>query len=248
MERIASIILAAGRGTRMNSASVNKVTLPFRGKPMVQYGVEVVAPFSLPIVVVVGAFADTVREALNNYTVIFAEQKEQFGTGHAVKIGLEKLAGIPADTILVGYADHMMFYKKETVEKLLAVYRTTKPAVALLTTTHNTPNDLAWGRIVRDQSGDIIDIVEQRDATEYQKQITELNAGFYCFNRQFLEEAIPYLAPSPITHEYYINHIITTAVQRKSRVVGVEVDFVEVGIGINKPDEILSSEKLHESR
>src|SRR3989344_6532086 len=183
---IAGIILAAGKGTRINSASggKNKVTLPFLNKPLIIYGVELLQTYAKPVVVVIGAFADSVKDVLQSHDVIYAYQKELLGTGDATKAGVESLNKIfeKPNSVLVGYGDHTMFYKNETVKQLIELQTKSLAAISMITTVHHSPDKLAWGRIIRNEKGDIIDSIEQKDATEEQKKIKELNTCFYCFD------------------------------------------------------------------
>jgi bifunctional N-acetylglucosamine-1-phosphate-uridyltransferase/glucosamine-1-phosphate-acetyltransferase GlmU-like protein len=163
---IAGIILAGGKGTRLNSVDVNKVTLPFAGKPMIQYGVELLRPFVSELVVVIGAYAESVKEALKDYDVTYAFQEEQKGTGHAVQVALPYLSSHIAN-VLVGYGDHMMFYKPKTVEKLIQTHVEQHAAITVVTT--QVENPFAYGRVLRDEDNNVYGIVEEKAATPQQK-------------------------------------------------------------------------------
>jgi bifunctional UDP-N-acetylglucosamine pyrophosphorylase/glucosamine-1-phosphate N-acetyltransferase len=242
---VASIILAAGKGTRINSKDKNKVAYHFLSKPMVVYGVELFAKFSEPLIVVVGAFAESVKEALKDYPeVIFVNQKEQLGTGHAVKVALRKLEKKPPKLVLVGMGDHMMFYKQKTIEKLITTHLKEKATITFITTHYDKPDELAWGRVERDKNRVVRDIVEQKDATEKQRKIKEVNAGLYCFNYKFLRLHIDEIKKSPVTGEYYLTDIILRAFKNYKRVIGMPVRFREVGIGVNRADELEKSQSL----
>lgn len=250
---LAGIILAAGRGTRINppagGKNKNKVTLPFLNKPLIIYGVELMLGIADPVIVVVGSFHESVRQVLKGYDVIFAYQKKRLGTAHAVKIGLGALKNSPSlDLVLVGYGDHSMFYKKETVLDLVQLIKKEKTAISLISTTHKDSNSLAWGRIIRDESGYIVDSVEQKDATYDQKKVNELNAGFYCFDYAFLKESINRVPKSQVSGEYYINSLIRIAVEQGKKVVGLKVPFSGVGIGINRYSELEESQRLYLKR
>lgn len=244
---IVAILLAAGRGTRLKSTDRNKVTLPFLNKPMIVYGVELMLSVSEKVVVVVGAFAKSVEEVLKDYDVVYAVQKEQMGTAHAVKIGLEKIQEFSPSLVLVGYGDHTMFYRKETIENLIDVHKKENAAISIVTTLADG-NSLAWGRVIRDSNGRVVDNVEHKDATDEQKKIRELNAGFYCFDYLFLKDHIDLVPQSPVSHEYYINSLIKIAVDRGKKVSTLVVPFDSVGIGINRPDELAESQKIYLGR
>lgn len=241
---IAGIILAGGKGTRLKSVEVNKVTLPFAGKPMIQYGVDLIKPFVSQLIIVIGSYADSVKEVLRDYDVEYVMQDRQLGTGHAVQVALPH---IHPDTehVLVGYGDHMMFYKTSTVRDMLQKHIGGSTAVTLITT--NIKNPPAYGRILRDASQEVYGIVEEKDATPEQRLITEINAGFYCFNSKFLQKYLPKLKPSPVTQEYYLTDMVGIAVEQKLGVIGFEVPYRQVGIGINTREELEASQKLYTS-
>lgn len=239
--------MAAGKGTRINSHKINKVALPFLGKPLISYGVNLFKGMVNPLIIVVGAYSESVKKVLKGVKVVYADQKKRLGTGHGVKVGLEvleKYSPTP-EAVLVGYGDHMMFYKKETVKKLINLHAENSAAVSLITVKHNSPDELAWGRIIRDSAGYIIDNIEQRDATAAERKIGEINAGFYCFDYEFLNKNIDKIKKSPKSGEYYVNSLIQIAVKQCRKVIGLKVPFEEVGIGINKSPELQISQKLY---
>lgn len=247
---IAGIILAGGDGKRFNLKDINKVAVPFLGKPMIRYGVEVLEGLISPIVIVVGSYADSVKNALADKDVLYAYQKQRLGTAHAAKVGFDLLKTFPQfqtndrKLVIVGYGDHMMFYKKETVKKLINLHNKNL-AMSIVTIEHDNPNKLVWGRIIRDSSGLIVDSVEQKDATPDQRLIKELNAGLYCFNYDFFVNNINKVEKSPITGEYYINSLIKIASGQGMKVAALKVPFDEVGIGVNRNEELINSQGLY---
>lgn len=242
---IAAIILAAGRGTRMNSHMINKVTVPFLGKSLIIYSVELLQPIVQHLVIVVGVFDESVRNCLKDYQVLFANQKDQLGTGHAVKAGLEALENINPSLILVGYGDHMMFYKQESIIKFIEFHKNENAVISLLTADHPDVDKFRWGRILRDKNHLVKAIVEQKDATIEQRKIKEFNPGFYCFNSDFLRDNIDKIKKSPVTGEYYITDLIKIAIDCRKKVVGYKIPFEEVGIGINAKEELVQSENIY---
>lgn len=244
---IIGIILAAGKGTRLKSRHSNKVTLPFLNKPLVIYGVELMESVADKTVVVIGAFHQSVKNVLKKYEVLYAHQKKRLGTSHAVKVGLEILKNSPSvpSIILVGYGDHTMFYKKTTIDKLIGLHKKENAVMSIITVEYKNPNSLAWGRIIRDNNGLVIGSVEQKDATEEQKKVTELNAGFYCFDYDFLRKNIGKVRKSPISHEYYINTLVNIAVGQNKKVAALKIPFKDVGIGINQYQELEESQRIY---
>lgn len=244
---IATIILAGGKGTRAKSKDKNKVTLSFLNKPLIIYAVELMSSVASPVVVVVGAFAESIKKVLKKYPVTYAFQKKRLGTAHATRVGLEELKKISPSPkrVLVCYGDHAMFYKKETVEKLIYIHTKNKSSVSLITTVYDQPDKLRWGRIIRDEKNNIINIIEQVDASNKIKKIKEVNAGFYCFNYNFLLKNISKIKKSPTSGEYYINYLVKIAVDKKKKITSLQVPFDNVGIGINTINELKESEKIY---
>lgn len=241
----AGIILAGGKGTRLQSTEVNKVVLPLHGKPLIQYGVELLTPHTSPLIVVLGAFSESVKRVLENYDVTYAYQEVQKGTGHAVQIALPHLEGKDVKQVYVGYGDHMMFYTKRTVEQMK---QACTEDVAIVMVTSKVENPLGLGRILRDSDGKVRGVVEEKDASENEKSIKEINAGFYLFSYEFLRYAIQQLTPSPISGELYLTELVQIAVNQKRNVVGLEVAYEEMGIGINTKEELEQSAELFEKR
>jgi len=243
---IAGIILAAGKGTRIKSTVSNKVTIPFLNKPMIIYGVELLQEITHPVIVVVGAFADSVKKALAGHDVIFAPQQELLGTADAVYKGLKKLhsSKIYPDLVLVGYGDHMMFYSVKNAYDLIAYHQKEKAALTIVTALLKDPH--AYGRVIRDhRKKNVIRIVEEKDASEQEKKIKEINAGLYCFDVKFLKESLPKVPQSPIAHEYYLTDLVRIANEENKKVAGFQIPFENVGIGINRPEELEESEKIY---
>jgi bifunctional UDP-N-acetylglucosamine pyrophosphorylase/glucosamine-1-phosphate N-acetyltransferase len=244
---IVGIILAAGKGTRIKSKDKNKVTLPFLNKPLIIYSVELMEKVTNKVIVVIGAFHQSVRQVLKNKDIFFAYQKKRLGTGHAVAVGLEEInkRNWQPSEVLVGYGDHTMFYKPERVKQLINLHKQNKAAASLLTFKYDDPNRIKYGRIIRDKHHFIIGIVEQKDATPEQLRIKEVNPGFYCFNYLFLKNNIKKLVKSKVSNEYYITDMVKIAVDQRKKVVGLRVGLNEAGLGINTAEELKESEKIY---
>ncbi len=241
---IIGLILAAGKGTRMKSKDKNKVTLPFLNKPLIVYSVELMEKVADKVVVVIGAFYESVKEVLKNFSVDYVYQKKRLGTAHAVKVALPVVQKYQPQLILVGYGDHTMFYRKENIEDLISLHRKEKAAMTIVTVEHDNTN-LHWGYIIRNKKGEIVDSVEFKDATQSQRQIKELNAGFYCFDFDFLKKNLSKVPKSPVSGEYYLNGLIKIASNQGKKVAGLKIPFSSVGIGINRWDELEESQRLY---
>lgn len=247
-KKIFGIILAAGKGTRLKSKKNNKVTLSFLNKPLILYSVELMEKTADKTFVVIGAFHESVRQALKEKNVIYAYQKKRLGTGHAVKIAIEEIKknNFNPDLILVGYGDHTMFYKKKDIENLINQHIRYQAVMSLITTKSDKNDKLHWGYIIRDKNNNVVDSVEYKDADEeIKKNTNELNAGFYCFDYQFLKNNIKKIPRSSVSGEYYINSLVKIAVSQNLKVIGIKVDFSSVGIGINTKEDFEESQKLY---
>jgi len=244
---IIGIILAAGKGTRLKSADRNKVTLPFLNKPLIVYSVELMEKVCDKTIVVVGAFAKSVYEVLADKNIVYAQQKKQLGTAHATKMALEEIEkqNLSPKLVLVGYGDHTMFYRKETIRNLVASHQKTKAAISLATFDCQDPDSLKYGRIIRNHLGEIIDIIEQKDASPGQKLIKEVNPGFYCFDYRFIRQNIDNIQKSPVSGEFYITDLIKIAATKNLKINGLKVEFNEVGLGVNTAEELAESEKIY---
>jgi bifunctional UDP-N-acetylglucosamine pyrophosphorylase / glucosamine-1-phosphate N-acetyltransferase len=244
-QSVGAIILAAGKGTRMKSETQNKVALEFHGKPIITYGVELCLKAASQVVVVVGAMSESVKSALKGFNVRFAQQTEQLGTGHAAQVGFEAFADPKPEFVLIGYGDHMMFYKLERLRELVQLHKDQVADITLLTTMHTNPNSIAWARIVRDGQNNVVGIVEQKDTTKEEKKIQEVNPGFYCFSYRFLEKFLPLITRSSATNELYLTDLLQLASKHGKKIVALQVPFDEVGIGVNRPEELGTSQELY---
>jgi N-acetylglucosamine-1-phosphate uridyltransferase (contains nucleotidyltransferase and I-patch acetyltransferase domains) len=245
---IIGIILAAGKGTRIKAKTANKVTLPFLNKPLIIYSVELLEKVADKIFVVIGAFHESVKKVLKRKKVFYAYQKKRLGTGHAVKVAVEEIIkkNLKPEIVLVGYGDHTMFYKKEDIEKLIALHHKEKAVMSIITTESKENEKLHWGYILRDKKGNIVDSVEYKDANdEIKKNIKELNAGFYCFDFDFLKNNLKKIPKSKVSGEYYINSLIKIASGQNLKVVGLKIPFSSVGIGVNTWSELDESQRIY---
>ncbi len=227
---IATVILAAGYGTRMKSI-LPKVLHPLAGRPLVEW-VVATGEFITDRrpVVVVGHGKEDVQSLLGE-RVQYAEQKELLGTGHAVMQAEPFLRGT-SDQVVVLYAD-MPLLRESTLQNLLGLYRDHQSkdnlALAMLTIVRDDPQ--GFGRVIRDENGQIQAIVEEVDCTPEQKRIRELNPGIYCFNSTWLWENLPRLQVSA-KGEYYLTDMIEIATSQNRQVVGMQAPPEEV-YGIN---------------
>lgn len=201
MNRRLAIVLAAGKGTRMKS-ELPKVLVEVCGRPMIDYVLDALQASGVDeVIVVVGYRADDVRKALGARSGLrFVEQKEQLGTGHAVMVCREELAGHDGAVLIVAGDSPLM--QADSIRRLLAEFERRRPA-CLLGTAHK-PNPYGLGRILRDSDGNFLGIIEERDASEAQRKLTEVNMSCYVFDCRDLLLALEQLRPANAQAEYYL--------------------------------------------
>lgn len=221
------VILAAGQGVRMRSA-LPKVLHPLGGRPMLSYALEAARALSeLPPLVVVGYGAEAVRQQVGP-DVLYAEQAEQRGTGHAV-LQARPLLEARATEVLVLYGD-MPLLTVETLRRVVEARREQQATLALLTLVADDPR--GFGRVIRSAEGAVLRIVEDADASEAERAVRELNAGVYAFDAPWLWEHLP-LLPLQRKGEYYLTDLLAMAVREGCSVVTVTTDDPQEALGIN---------------
>jgi bifunctional UDP-N-acetylglucosamine pyrophosphorylase/glucosamine-1-phosphate N-acetyltransferase len=229
MSSLGIVVLAAGKGTRMKSNLV-KVLHPLAGKAMLSFVLDL-ARILRPdrLVVVVGFQRELVRERFSASDVIFVDQEEQLGTGHAVSVAGRALKGFRG-AVLILSAD-VPLLSEETVRKFLHFHENNGATLSVLTTLLEKPR--GYGRIIRSQDGRLLRIVEDRDLQAGEKEIREINTGIYCVEAEFLFSALSSLSDQNAQREYYLTDIVEKAnSQGKKAGVYLAEDSGEV-MGIN---------------
>lgn len=208
MGKVAAIVLAAGKGTRMKSGLV-KVMHPLGERPMISWPVDVAKEAGAGrIAVVVGHQSEKVRELFaSDSSVLFAEQSEQLGTGHAVACAGETLAGFRG-TVLILCGD-VPLIRSSTLTAMLEAHEQKGATVSVLTT--HLENPYGYGRVVKREGGRISRIVEEKDASDAEREIKEINSGIYCVDAEFLFKAVGRLKNDNAQGEYYLTDIIVEA-------------------------------------
>jgi len=226
---LASVILAAGKGVRMGS-DLPKVLHTIAKKPLLAYVVELARVMdSIKTVVVVGHKSALVRAAFPDAHVVFVEQTEQLGTAHAVEQARGELADFEGD-VLILCGDAPLF-SKDTMWALLACHRKNAADVTVMTTKLRKPG--SYGRVVKDATGNILKIVEFRDASSQEKELNEINTGIYCIRSSFLFEALAAIGNDNQQREYYLTDIIAVARNWGRRACAFVIKNPYEAIGIN---------------
>ncbi len=229
MNSLAIIILAAGKGTRMKSATV-KVLHPLAGVSMLSYSLDLAREFHpQKLVVVTGFQGDAVRRQFDTPELTFVDQKEQLGTGHAVQTAVQALPSFQG-TVLILCGD-VPLLTGDTVQRLLQAHREKKAAVTVLTTILENPK--SYGRIFRREDGQLLRIVEDKDLKAGEEVIREINTGIYCVEADFLFSALLSLTDQNAQREYYLTDIVALAASRGERAGGYVAENPFEVMGIN---------------
>ncbi|GAP62415.1 bifunctional UDP-N-acetylglucosamine pyrophosphorylase / Glucosamine-1-phosphate N-acetyltransferase [Ardenticatena maritima] len=236
--KLATIILAAGQGTRMKSR-LPKVLHPVAGRAMIEEVIETARALNpAELVLVVGHGAEQVRDLVGD-GVRYALQARQLGTGHAVAQARSLLEG-RADTVLVLYGDTPLI-RPETLRTLLARHTEANAAVTLLT--FEPPDPTGYGRIVRDANGRVVAIVEHKDATEEQRRIRECNSGILAFRADWLWARLDDVPLSP-QGEYYLTDMVALAVEDALPVAAIVAEDPEEVLGVNDRVQLATATRV----
>ena len=208
---ISAIVLAAGMGTRMKSGLV-KVMHPLAGAPMIVWPVAAALDAGVAgCVLVVGHQEEKVRgHFAGREEISFAVQAEQLGTGHAVRCAMPALPGATR-TVLILCGDTPLL-TAATLSGMLQAHEASGAALSVMTATLAKP--YGYGRIIKGANGSVLGITEEKDATPNEREIREVNAGVYCADRAFLEEALAGLGNDNAQGEYYLTDVVRLAAPR----------------------------------
>lgn len=240
-ERVKStaVVLAAGQGTRMKSA-LPKVLHQVGGRALLWHSLQAVqAATSQPPIVVISKNEADVRAALDTRAikVSYAVQEEQLGTGHALQ-QTEDLLRKKTDLVLVTSAD-LPLLTRETFQLMVNAQQSNKGPITMLTVI--TDDARGFGRIARNEDGQVEGIIEEVQATPVQLEIKELNVGAYCFKASWLWEALARVSPSKIG-EYYLTDLIAIAVDDGLNIKALRLEDPAEAIGINTRSHLAEAE------
>jgi bifunctional UDP-N-acetylglucosamine pyrophosphorylase/glucosamine-1-phosphate N-acetyltransferase len=230
-----AVVLAAGMGTRMKS-DLPKVLVPVLGRPMIEFVLDALAAAGIGrVIAVIGYRAEDVERTLaGRSNVQFALQTERLGTGHAVKMAQPLLSAHNGPVVIVAGDSPMI--QASSLEKLLAHYQSHQPA-CLLGTLHKE-NPFGLGRIVRNAAGEFTGIVEEKDATDEQRKITEVNMSTYIFHTPDLLYALDHLKNDNRQQEYYLTDCPAILKAAGKKVEALPVLQSCEALSINTADEL----------
>jgi len=244
IQNVGAVILAAGKSTRMKS-KINKLVSPFEGKPLVQRVIDACQAIRLEstqlqkIILVVGPDSTEIQDSLGD-TVLYAIQHQRLGTGHAL-MQSKPLISEEIEHIVVLAGDHP-FVTPECLEHLITSHLKETAAATILTAVYEEPP--AYGRIIRDNAGNILRIVEQKDATEAEKNIREVNISTYCFQVKAVLPLLSTLQANNVQEEYYLTDIIELLLKQGEQVQAIPYHDNCIGVGINNRVDLAKAYSL----
>lgn len=233
------VILAAGKGTRMRSTRA-KVLHPLGGRPLLKHVIDTSRSLDpREIYVVVGYGSEQIKQQLESESVVWVEQTEQLGTGHAVQ---QAIPLIPTDDdILIVYGD-VPLIRSETLRRVVD----SLPSVSLCLLTAVLDNPDGYGRIVRDSNGKLLSIVEQKDASVEQSAITEINTGILAANAADLGGLLEALDCDNAQGEYYLTDVIASGSGAGLDMSSIVIDDIVEVSGVNDREQLATMERVYQ--
>lgn len=243
MEHLMAVILAAGEGKRMKSRK-SKVVHKVCGKALVEWVYKAVSRAGIEeSILVVGHRADQVRDCMGE-RVVYAVQEKQLGTGHAVMQAEEHLRG--KDGLVIILCGDTPLVTSETITKTIEYHKSKNNSATVITAEMDDPT--GYGRIIRNDNGDVIKIVEHRDATDEQRSVKEINSGMYCFTIRELLEALKQLNNNNSQGEYYLTDTLEILISKGLKVGAMKVEDQDEILGINDRIQLAQASEIMRKR
>ena len=237
---LAVVVLAAGKGTRMKSP-LAKVLQPLKNQPLLYYVLGSLVPLNPDFsVLVVGFQSQIVKESFSDRGLIFVEQKEQLGTGHAAQQAKLALHDFSGDVLVV--CGDMPLIKSQTLIDLIDRHREKKSVCTVLTLKSSEKKE--FGLVIRDDQGSVSKIVEYKDASEDEKKVDEFNSGVYCFDKYLFSKALDSIGNNNVQKEYYLTDTIQYIVSSGFIVETVQITDTIQLLGINTQEDLSLAEKI----
>lgn len=246
-QNLCIIILAAGKGKRMNNPVLAKVMAELDGMPLIGHVLnEANKLFPEKIIIVVGHQKESVINYVNSLglkNISFVEQKEQLGTGHAVNQAKPALDNYNEDILIL--AGDVPLLSSYTLIKFIN-FHNEKSDVSVLST--NAPNPFGYGRIIRDEKANFLKIIEEKDATDDERKVTEINSGVFLLKSELLFKSLHEVSNKNAQGEYYLTDIIEILKKKGSNVHAFAgADFEELQ-GVNSPEDLKKVEEFYFSK
>lgn len=241
---IFAIVMAAGKGTRIGVTNKPKVMLDVFGKPIIEWAIRPIEQLKKEgeidrIITVVGFLGNQIIDYLHDRCE-FVWQKEQLGTAHAVKMAEQSLANEDGYTIIVN-GDHAL-YSKQTYKKMIDEAEKKDLTLGFAVVESDRFND--YGRVRRDKSGKVKEIVEVPEATDEQRKIREKSINLYIADNKWLFDILPKIRRSEVKKEYYLTDIVKIAIDRGVRIEAIKIDDEDEAIGINTLEDKEKTEEV----
>jgi bifunctional UDP-N-acetylglucosamine pyrophosphorylase/glucosamine-1-phosphate N-acetyltransferase len=250
MKPVIAIVLAAGEGTRMKSQTLPKVLHPICWKPMIGYILETIQSAGIKkIIVVTGYKAEQVQRFLGtnpNGHIRTVKQTRPLGTADAVNCTRRLLKDFKGD-LLILYGD-MPLITKDCLQTIVHKHQSQGAACTLLTAMVKNPT--GFGRIARDENGRVMKIVEERDASLYEKVIEEINVGAYCFDKESLFGALKHSRPHTVrSHkEYYLTDAVSFISRRGKRIESIFTTNMDEAFGVSSRNDLVKAQDIIRKR
>lgn len=241
----AAIILAAGKSTRMVT-DLPKVLHEVCGRPMLAYVVDACRQAGIERILCVVGYRkeDIIKAFASEPDIIWVEQKEQKGTGHAAMVCRDALKDFDGNVVVI--AGDMPLVRSTTLELLVQTHEKEHSAVTLATAVLDDPS--GYGRIIRDAYGNLQGIVEDADCTSEQCKIKEINPSYYCFDKRLLFEGLDEIRPDNVKGEYYLTSALQILVRSGYRALAITAVAAEDSMGVNSREQLAEVGRIMQDR
>ena len=231
---LSALILAAGKGTRMQS-DLAKVLHPLCGAPLLAHVLTVARAVGAErIAVIIGHQAQAVREAFAGQGALFIEQREQLGTGHAVRQAAPSFRDYEGNILIL--CGDVPLLQATTLRRLIDFHEAHRAAVTVMTVVLDNPG--SYGRVVKNEDGEVLKIVEAKDASEAERAIGEINTGIYCVDSRFLFAAVGRITNRNVQKEFYLTDIMEIARRDGLTSMAFVAPDPAEAMGINTPEDL----------
>jgi UDP-N-acetylglucosamine diphosphorylase/glucosamine-1-phosphate N-acetyltransferase len=245
-KKLATVIMAAGKGKRMKNPDRSKVLYELNGKPMIQYVVELAQKINSEMIIpIVGHQKEAVMDFLKNKfpdetgKIKFAIQDEQLGTGHALMQTKEILKNFDGDVLIL--SGDVPLLKFETIDSFLKFHKENNFDASLISAVFENPT--GYGRVLRNEKGDFYDIREEKDCSDEEKKCREINSGIYIIDNKILFEALKTLKTDNSQEEYYLTDVFKYFKSIGKKIGAYTVDNAVEITGVNTVEQLEELEK-----
>jgi UDP-N-acetylglucosamine diphosphorylase/glucosamine-1-phosphate N-acetyltransferase len=244
MKKISTVIMAAGKGTRMKS-DLPKVLHKLNDRSMVHYVIDLAKKIhSEKTVLIVGHKKELVEKECSDRNVVFAIQSPQLGTGHAVQMTESALSNYDSDVLVL--SGDVPLLTEKSIRALIEEHQNNEATATLLTADLDNPS--GYGRVIRNQDGSVAGVVEHKDASDEQLKLNEINVGIYLFDSKSLFKAIKNVKNENSQGEYYLPDVIPMFIEDGLSVRAVKSESFDETRGINTIDQLKEAETILKKR